>query len=274
VHIERTVLKCKQDREVFTSMLRGIIVPLVSSFNEDFSLDLQSMRAHIQYLLSQGVNGIFVNASTSEFFSMSPDEQIQIMKLAAEELEDTSSALITGVTSNSTEHSVKLAKMAQEMNFDAVVAAPPYYGAFGEEALYQHFRAIAEGSRLPLILYDIPSATGNPLPPSLVEKLAKENLAAGIKVTRDSLTYLLDILAIKEKYLLFRYWWVLTIICHESTTRGRRRHCSRCKRNSISLSSTHESLRTRRHGSLRRVCQANCCFQHGIQPLQLICGSY
>jgi len=43
-------------------MLRGIIVPLVSSFNEDFSLDLQSMRAHIQYLLSQGVNGIFVNA--------------------------------------------------------------------------------------------------------------------------------------------------------------------------------------------------------------------
>jgi len=116
VHIERTVLKCKQDREVFISMLRGIIVPLVSSFNEDFSLDLQSMRAHIQYLLSQGVNGIFVNASTSEFFSMSPDEQIQIMKLAAEELEDTSSALITGVTSNSTEHSVKLAKMAQEMN--------------------------------------------------------------------------------------------------------------------------------------------------------------
>jgi len=184
-------------------MLRGIIVPLVSSFNEDFSLDLQSMRAHIQYLLSQGVNGIFVNASTSEFFSMSPDEQIQIMKLAAEELEDTSSALITGVTSNSTEHSVKLAKMAQEMNFDAVVAAPPYYGAFGEEALYQHFKAIAEGSRLPLILYDIPSATGNPLPPSLVEKLAKENLAAGIKVTRDSLTYLLDILAIKEKYPSF-----------------------------------------------------------------------
>jgi len=65
------------------------------------------------------------------------------------------------------------------MNFDAVVAAPPYYGAFGEEALYQHFRAIAEGSRLPLILYDIPSATGNPLPPSLVEKLAKENLDTG-----------------------------------------------------------------------------------------------
>jgi len=193
----------KNSKPVFISMLRGIIVPLVSSFNEDFSLDLQSMRAHIQYLLSQGVNGIFVNASTSEFFSMSPDEQIQIMKLAAEELEDTSSALITGVTSNSTEHSVKLAKMAQEMNFDAVVAAPPYYGAFGEEALYQHFRAIAEGSRLPLILYDIPSATGNPLPPSLVVKLAKENLAAGIKVTRDSLTYLLDILAIKEKYPSF-----------------------------------------------------------------------
>jgi len=98
---------------------------------------------------------------------MSPDEQIQIMKLAAEELEDTSSALITGVTSNSTEHSVKLAKMAQEMNFDAVVAAPPYYGAFGEEALYQHFRAIAEGSRLPLVLYDIPSATGKRLPVAL-----------------------------------------------------------------------------------------------------------
>jgi len=191
------------NQEVLTDMLRGIIVPLVTSFNEDFSLDLQSMRAHVQYLLSQGVNGIFVNASTSEFFSMSPDEQIQIMRLVAEELEDTPAALLTGVTSNSTAHSVKLARIAQDMNFDAVVAAPPYYGAFNEEAMYNHFKAISEASRLPLILYDIPGATGNPLPPTLVERLAKEGLATGIKVTRDSLTYLLDILTIKEAYPSF-----------------------------------------------------------------------
>ncbi|WP_018963441.1 dihydrodipicolinate synthase family protein [Coprothermobacter platensis] len=184
-------------------MFRGIIVPLVTSFSNDFSVDFQSMRTHIQYLLSQGVNGIFVNASTSEFFSMSADEQISVMKLATEELSDSGAAVLTGVTSNSTSHSVKLAKMARDLNFDGIVAAPPYYGTFSEKAMFQHFKSIAQASQLPLILYDIPGATGNPLPPSLVEELVKEGLATGIKITRDSLTYIQQILAIKERYPSF-----------------------------------------------------------------------
>jgi 4-hydroxy-tetrahydrodipicolinate synthase len=166
-------------------------------------VDIQNMRVHVQYLISQGVNGIFVNASTSEFFSLSPEEQIQVMTLAAEELQDSSTALLAGVTSNSTSFSIKLAKVAHDLNVDALVAAPSYYGTFTEQAMYEHFKAIAGAAQIPLILYDIPGATGNPIPSSLVERLASEGLATGIKITRDSLTYILEILEIKERYPSF-----------------------------------------------------------------------
>ncbi|NPV89008.1 dihydrodipicolinate synthase family protein [Coprothermobacteraceae bacterium] len=180
-------------------MFKGIIVPLVTSFHEDYSLDYQSIRTHMQFLVAQGVNGIFVNASTSEFFSLTIEEQVALMRLAAEELEDSSALVLAGVTTNSTEQSIRLAKIAQELNFDGLVVAPPYYGTFSEEALYKHFKSLAKAVKTPLILYDIPGATGNPLSPKLVERLASEKLAAGIKITRDSLSYLIEVLAIKRK---------------------------------------------------------------------------
>ncbi|USH00342.1 dihydrodipicolinate synthase family protein [Thermococcus argininiproducens] len=172
--------------------MRGVIVPLVTPFNEDYSIDLASLEEHINYLQKVGVHGIFINATTGEFTSLNYEER----KLLAEKgREFVSSAFyLVGTASTNTFEVIELTKHAQDIGADYVVIAPPYYCPLNDDALFKHYSLVAEKTEVPIILYNIPSCA-NPMSVHLIKRLALEySNIAGIKETIDSINHVRDVI--------------------------------------------------------------------------------
>ncbi len=172
--------------------MRGVIVPLVTPFNEDYSVDVPALEEHIEFLQKVGVHGIFINATTGEFTSLNTEE----MKFLAEKGRElvTSSFYLMGTTSSNTVEVVELTKHAQDIGADYVVIAPPYYCPINDDALFTHYSTVAESADIPIILYNIPSCA-NPLSVSLIKRLALEySNIAGVKETIDSINHIRDVI--------------------------------------------------------------------------------
>ncbi len=172
--------------------MRGVIVPLVTPFNEDYSIDVPALEEHVEYLQKAGVHGIFINATTGEFTSLSTEE----MKFLAEKGRElvTSSFYLVGTASSNTFAVVELTKHAQDIGADYAVVAPPYYCPLNDEALFTHYSMVAEKTDIPIILYNIPSCA-NPLSVSLIKRLAVEypNII-GVKETIEGVNHVRDVI--------------------------------------------------------------------------------
>ncbi|AMM53764.1 dihydrodipicolinate synthase family protein [Pyrococcus kukulkanii] len=172
--------------------MKGVIVPLVTPFNEDYSIDLQALEEHINFLQKAGVHGIFINATTGEFTSLSFEEKEFLAEKGRELV--TSTAYLVGTASTNTFEVVELTKHAQDIGADYVVIAPPYYCPLNDEALFHHYSLVAEKTDIPIILYNIPSCA-NPLSVPLIKKLAMEySNITGIKETIDSINHIRDVI--------------------------------------------------------------------------------
>lgn len=172
--------------------MRGVIVPLVTPFNEDYSIDVSALEEHLDYLQKVGVHGIFINATTGEFTSLSKEERKFLAEKGRELV--TSAFYLVGTASSNTFEVIELTKHAQDIGADYAVIAPPYYCPLNEEALFRHYSMIAEKTNIPIILYNIP-ACANSLSVPLVKRLALEYPSiAGIKATIDSVNYIRDII--------------------------------------------------------------------------------
>lgn len=172
--------------------MRGVIVPLVTPFNEDYSIDLNALEEHIDFLQKAGVHGIFINATTGEFTSLSGEERKFLAEKGRELV--SSSAYLVGTASSNTFEVIELTKHARDIGADYAVIAPPYYCPLNEEALFRHYSMVAEKVDIPIILYNIPSCA-SPLSISLIRRLALEypNIA-GIKETIDSVNHVRDVI--------------------------------------------------------------------------------
>ncbi|WP_456452320.1 dihydrodipicolinate synthase family protein [Thermococcus sp.] len=172
--------------------MRGVIVPLVTPFNEDYSIDFAAFEEHLDFLQKAGVHGIFINATTGEFTSLSVEER----KLLAEKGRElvSSAFYLVGTASSNTFEVIELTKHAQDIGADYAVIAPPYYCPLSDDALFGHYSMIAEKTDIPIILYNIPSCA-TPLSVSLIKRLALEySNIAGIKETIDSINHIRDVI--------------------------------------------------------------------------------
>ncbi|ACJ15993.1 Hypothetical dihydrodipicolinate synthase [Thermococcus onnurineus NA1] len=172
--------------------MRGVIVPLVTPFNEDYSIDVPALEEHIDFLQKAGVHGIFINATTGEFTSLSVEER-KFLAEKGRELVNTTFYLV-GTASTNTFEVIELTKHAQDLGADYVVIAPPYYCPLNETALFRHYSMVAERTDIPIILYNIPSCA-NPLSVQLIKRLALEySNIAGVKETIDSVNHVRDVI--------------------------------------------------------------------------------
>lgn len=172
--------------------MRGVIVPIVTPFKEDYSIDVPALEEHLDYLQKVGVHGIFINATTGEFTSLSKEERRFLAEKGRELV--TSAFYLVGTASSNTLEVIELTKHAQDIGADYAVIAPPYYCPLTEEALFRHYSMIAEKTDIPIILYNIP-ACANSLSVPLVKRLTIEYPSiAGIKATLDSVNYIRDII--------------------------------------------------------------------------------
>lgn len=171
-------------------MFNGVIVPMITPFNKDFSIDYEGIRWLTEFLIKNDVNGLFPYSTTGEFVHINYEEGIEIVKTVIEGAKG-SVKVIPGVSANTTLDCIKLGKVMEDLGVDGVIVTPPFFFKLNEKQLYEHFSLLAKELSIPIIIYNIPSLTGNPIPISTYAKLAREySNIAGAKVTYDSASYL------------------------------------------------------------------------------------
>ncbi|RSN79123.1 MAG: dihydrodipicolinate synthase family protein [Thermoproteota archaeon] len=177
--------------------MQGIIVPMITPFKEDLSIDFEATEWLVERLERGEVDGIFPYSTTGEFVHLSEEEGVSL----AEKVIDSSkrAMILPGISSNSTDTSIRLGRRMKEIGANGVVVTPPFFFKLREEHLILHFSTIADKVDLPIILYNIPALTGNMISVSAVMKLAEEHSnIAGIKVTYDSISYMRNLMEVKS----------------------------------------------------------------------------
>ena len=141
--------------------IEGLIVPLPTPFNEDDSVCRKAMIAHLKWLYANGVSRVLVSGTTGEFFSMTSDERIELLDIAREHFPG---MVMFQAGTESLVSTINLVKRAVRHGADVIMVLPPYY-YFGapQSGLVQYFKTIAENCQVPLVLYNFPNHTGNPI---------------------------------------------------------------------------------------------------------------
>src|SRR5450756_2551959 len=139
--------------------LGGIIVPVVTPFHRDETLNERGLRRLVQYLISQGVNGIMPCGSQGEFHTLTLDERKRVLEVVVEEVHGQVLVLAhTGAIT--TRESVELTEHAGAAGADAVSLITPYYIRPTSEEIYQHYMRVAEVATVPVMAYNNPERTG------------------------------------------------------------------------------------------------------------------
>lgn len=153
--------------------LRGSIAPIITPFNEDGSVDFETLENLINWHIESGSHGISVTGTTGEPSSLTIEERIQVIERAAKAVNGRV-PFVPGTGSTNHAETLYLTKKAQEIEgVEAVLIIVPYYNKPSQHALYKHFKVVAETvPELPIILYNIPGRTSVNLE---VKTLAKLN---------------------------------------------------------------------------------------------------
>ncbi|MGW4487723.1 dihydrodipicolinate synthase family protein [Amycolatopsis sp. NPDC004368] len=158
----------------------GIIPPLCTPFNDDFTVDTDSLRRHIEFQLDAGVHGIFVLGSSSEVAFL-PDAQRRVTIETAVDQVSGRVPVLAGCIDMTTLRVAEHVKTAQEAGADAIVVTAPYYTRTHVAEIDRHFRLLHEKTALPIFAYDIPVAVHTKLDRELVLGLAADGVIVGLK---------------------------------------------------------------------------------------------
>ena len=161
-------------------MLKGSLVAIVTPMFEDGSLDLQRLRALIDFHIREGTNGIVIVGTTGESPTVNFDEHCLLIRTAVEHAAGRVS-VVAGTGANSTREAIELSAYAKQAGADLSLSVVPYYNKPTQEGLYRHFRAIAEAVDLPQILYNVPGRTVADMQNDTALRLAQVPNIVGLK---------------------------------------------------------------------------------------------
>ncbi len=160
--------------------IRGVIVPILTPLNSDETVDTQSLRRLVNYLIDNGVHGIWVSGTTGEFAALPDRQRLISIETVVDEVAGRV-AIIGNVSGVSTQLSLQMALDVQEMGLDGVAVTPPYYYPHAQDELLDHYRYISDRSGLPLWVYNIPQTVKTAVAPGTVATLAGEGAVVGVK---------------------------------------------------------------------------------------------
>lgn len=153
--------------------LMGTGVALVTPFKKDFSVDTEALTRIVNYVIEGGVEYLVVLGTTAETATLSSTEKEMVIE-TVKEANKGRVPLVLGVGSNNTQHVLEELKTRDFNGFTAILSVSPYYNKPTQEGIYQHFKAIAEVSPLPIIVYNVPGRTSSNMLPSTVIRLAND----------------------------------------------------------------------------------------------------
>jgi len=166
----------------FGRLLTAMVTPL----DKDLSVDYEQARKLARYLVETGSEGVVVAGTTGESPTLTKDEKVELFKVVVEEVGG-EAVVIAGTGGNNTAESIVLTLAAEKAGVDGVMLVGPFYNKPSQEGLYQHFKAVAESTDLPVMLYNIPGRTAVNILPETVSRLAGVENIVAIKEASGSL---------------------------------------------------------------------------------------
>jgi len=153
-------------------MFGNVLTAMVTPFDEQLRVNYAAVAKLAQYLAENGTDGIVVAGTTGESPTLTKDEKLNLFKEVKQAVGD-SCKVIAGVGTYSTRETIELTQKVTDLKLDGIMVVVPYYNKPSQQGLYEHFRAVAESTDLPIMLYNIPGRTGVNLQPETVVKLAE-----------------------------------------------------------------------------------------------------
>ncbi|KUK50209.1 MAG: 4-hydroxy-tetrahydrodipicolinate synthase [candidate division TA06 bacterium 32_111] len=159
---------------------RGIIPPMITTFDEEEKVDCKTLKKMTDYLIDAGVHGVFPLGSTGEGYGIDFDEKKKVIETVLEAANNRV-PVYAGTGAITTKESIRLTQMATKLGVDALSVITPYFISPNEEELYTHYKEIASSTDLPIILYNNPGRTGVDLSIELIIRLSSIDNIVGIK---------------------------------------------------------------------------------------------
>lgn len=178
-------------------MFQGVYTAITTPFKADGNLDVESLKKLVDFQINGGVSGIVPCGTTGESPTLSEEEHSKVIETVVK-LAKGKCQVIAGTGSNSTVHAVHLTKNAEKLGADACLVVSPYYNKPTQEGLYQHFKKIADSTKLPIVVYNIQGRTGVNIETATLMRLAKDckNIVS-VKEASGNLAQMMDVIAQK-----------------------------------------------------------------------------
>lgn len=183
--------------------LRGCGTAIVTPFRRDETIDEAALKRLIEYQIEGGVDFLVACGTTGESVTMTEDEQARVVQLTIETVKGRI-PVVAGAGGYNTRAVIEKIERYATLGADAILSVTPYYNKPTQEGLFQHYRAIAESSALPIILYNVPGRTGCNLEPALVARLAEFETIVGIKEASGNISQIGEIASlVDDSFLIF-----------------------------------------------------------------------
>lgn len=148
-----------------------VITAMVTPFDHKGNIDLAKTTQLVNYLIENGTDSIVVSGTTGESPTLSTEEKLALFQHVVK-VANKRAKVIAGTGSNNTYASIELSKKAEKIGVDGLLLVAPYYNKPNQQGLYEHFKAIAESTELPIMLYNIPGRTAVTIATDTIVKLS------------------------------------------------------------------------------------------------------
>ena len=182
-------------------MFKGVGTALITPFKKDLSLDIDSLRKIISNQLENGIDALIVLGTTGESPVINYDERRKLITTVVEEATG-KVPVIVGTGTNNTKKVVENNKQAEDLKADGVLIVNPYYNKGTQDSLVEHYKYISERTKLPIILYNVPSRTGMNMLPETILKIHNEcsNVVA-VKEASGNISQIAHLISVKPDSL-------------------------------------------------------------------------
>lgn len=161
---------------------RGIFTALLTPFDQNGHINEKVLRSAVEYNLKMKIKGFYVCGSTGEAFLLSEQERMTVMATVADQAAGRAT-LIAHIGCISTDHSVRLAKAAEQLHYDAISSVAPFYYKFSFSEIKKHYFNIVEAVQLPMLVYNFPAFSGVNLSVENISEFLQDDRFIGVKHT-------------------------------------------------------------------------------------------
>lgn len=180
-----------------------LVTAMVTPFDDQLEIDWPTVDRVVDHLIATGTEAIVVAGTTGESPTLTKEEKLELF-LRVKERAKGRALVIAGTGGNNTKESILLTKKAEEAGVDGIMLVVPYYNKPSQEGLYRHFRAIAEETSLPIMLYNIPGRSGINMNESTVIRLSRIPNIKAVKEASGNLSQIAKIIeGTPEDFLLY-----------------------------------------------------------------------